>query len=198
MKSARATGVVGCRAPIRPGWATTEALCGERVPALMGPSAWRGGVGEAGDRDYFSAFGRGSLKPLLPRTPAGLLLESPGPPGRRHAALSPDARPRPASSVSPGSHYPASPLPLSASAPALSPSLRPPRDLRPLLARGSRLRGGLRPAPPPRQPFVSRRNISWVAERLGLRVPPRPASSTPGSAPPAVSPPLPPRRPSAP
>lgn len=103
-------------------------------------------------------------------------MESPGPPGRRHAALSPAARPRPrpASSVSPGSHYPASPLPLSASAPALSPSLRPPLNLRPLLARrvSAPRRSPPRPSPAPALCFPAEHFLGCRASRS-----PRPSSA---------------------
>lgn len=66
---------------------------------------------------------------------------------------------------------------------SLHPSRHPPRPA----GRGP---AAARPHPPLREPFVSRRSSSWVAERLRLRSSPRPASSLPGPAPPAASPPF--------
>lgn len=174
-----------------------KALCC-RIPALRGTSTCWG-------RGYFHGIGQGSPNPLLPGTTAGVCFPSLW---TAWAQIR-----RPLTWVPPpltaGLPAPAPPLlsppvsPISCLSPpfslCLDPSflcLLPPRNQRPQLSRlGYHLRA---PSPPPLQPFVSRRSISWVAERLCLRISPRPASSEPGSAPPAVSPPLPPRRPCAP
>lgn len=170
------------------GWATWSLAAGSQQGGGRAPV-------RAGATFTAVAWGRQARPSPVPSR--GVPSESRGrqgpgrPPGHLGPLPSPPPVPRPrAPPVSPVSCLP---LPPPASTrpppPAASRHLRPPRP-----PRGRPLPC----SPPPRQPFVSRRSISWVAERPRLRIPPRPASSEPGSAPPAVSPPLPPRRPGAP